>query len=800
MVSRRSEAANGNARYDHGRNRARRPRGGGADGMISDDDSASDASSDLSGDFPGPSPPTTQQLPPRVVWGRPHLLATTPAATAAAAATTAATATIQDDMETSAESIAAIADTPSPNSSSPRSPLPHVVPPRPKPNPLRGDRINLHSSALDEILSAAGPDVAALPSPLVFAITSLSPSRRRAYAAVREFTCPDPAVVELSDLLCDALDLAPKDLPHPVSVDLVTSLPKCEFLRVAPMEADYIDFPDLRAVISRGDLLTVAQPHDASSPPLHFLVTDIKPADSCTCIDVDISLDVVPDEDVAREAVQRKFAGEGGAAGSSRSTGKGTRTITLAKASDGNVTGESTGSVAAGEYVVFKVLTSSESLNYVARLSPATGDCDLFISDSAEKPSIQDHDYANVDAGISAIHFSLTKPVPHFFISVRGYTDVSTFVLSVNSTFDAASKKGQPEDDVTMAEDDSVLSPDQARCSNCRLVVSARALPMHEAFCRRNNAVCLRCRGLGLPAVMKKEELPLHWHCDECDKVGTLDEKPKHDWYVHTPVDCEGCGVPLVMPQLAAHRKAECPGRIIECRFCHLFVKSGGPSRSAKDLILGENLTVHESDCGSRTVQCVKCGKNVQLKDMKIHAQMHELARQNQTPPPLCANSQCANMVNDQFRNPMGLCQVCFAPFWSPRHDPGNQKLAAKIASVYHNQLTIGCKRDFCWNKYCATSADHSLLEAPMDPTSAAVQCVALLRESFLFNPARPAYHLCVNDRASATRRHAAEASGLTALGYTAPWCVRALAESRDDPNAAAAWLAANAPLPPGAR
>ncbi|KAJ1553547.1 hypothetical protein HK405_007601 [Cladochytrium tenue] len=82
-----------------------------------------------------------------------------------------------------------------------------------------------------------------------------------------------------------------------------------------------------------------------------------------------------------------------------------------------------------------------------------------------------------------------------------------------------------------------------------------------------------------------------------------------------------------------------------------------------------------------------------------------------------------------------------------------------------------------------------------MDPTSAAVLCVPLLRMSFLFNPARPVYHFCIADRASVARRHIAKSSGLTALGYSEPWCVRALAESGDDPDAAAAWLADNAPM-----
>jgi hypothetical protein len=78
---------------------------------------------------------------------------------------------------------------------------------------------------------------------------------------------------------------------------------------------------------------------------------------------------------------------------------------------------------------------------------------------------------------------------------------------------------------------------------------------------------------------------------------------------------------------------------------------------------------------------------------------MHEIARQNQPTPRLCANSQCGQFFSNQFSNNMGLCQSCFHPFWSPRHDPGNQKLAAKLAGQYHSQLTAGCSRDYCSNK-----------------------------------------------------------------------------------------------------
>ncbi|KAI9355597.1 hypothetical protein DFJ73DRAFT_253831 [Zopfochytrium polystomum] len=182
---------------------------------------------------------------------------------------------------------------------------------------------------------------------------------------------------------------------------------------------------------------------------------------------------------------------------------------------------------------------------------------------------------------------------------------------------------------------------------------------------------------------------------------------------------------------------------------------------------------------------------NVQLKDIKIHAQMHELARQNRPTPPLCANTECGGFESEQNRNDMRLCRACYSPFWSPRHDPGNQKLEGKLAAAYHAQLTVGCGRKHCSNEFCATSTNPSLTTTPLEPTTAAVHTVALLKKSFFYKPKSPSYSICVADEASATRRKAAP--HLVGLGFRVEWCVRALAECAGEANAAA-WLFANAP------
>ena len=88
----------------------------------------------------------------------------------------------------------------------------------------------------------------------------------------------------------------------------------------------------------------------------------------------------------------------------------------------------------------------------------------------------------------------------------------------------------------------------------------------------------------------------------------------------HSPIICE-CNATLFLADIPNHRAKQCPERIILCRFCHLNVKAGLPSTSAKDILLG-GMSEHESECGGRTIQCVKCSQNVQLKDIQVHAQV----------------------------------------------------------------------------------------------------------------------------------------------------------------------------------
>ncbi|KAJ3241458.1 hypothetical protein HDU81_000510 [Chytriomyces hyalinus] len=698
---------------------------------------------------------------------------------------------------------------------------------------LNGDRIVMHQSVLQEILSAAGAEP--LPNPLSFKIAPLG-TTAIAFGAVKEFTASSEDIVQVSQTLAERILSNEMEATTLATITCV-SLSKCEYLKIAPLDPEYLQIPDLRALleshlrqnfscISEGDVLIVSSPlkklnlSKSTAKDFRFLVSESKPEKSCSCIDVDINLDVVPlDVGLAEDAVRQKFFG-------SQAENFGTKDIFFV--SEGDVLrGATSGAVSNGAYAYYRIQTEgNKAWNYTATLTSDTGDCDLFVSVSGnEKPTLEEHDYYNIDEGESRISFSFggtdaAMDVPYLYVGVRGYTTDAHFNLAIarSPVSNGSSASGSGSASVVETSTSEEPLPDHTTCSNCFQQVPQRTLPMHEAFCFRNNAICTRCRTAStnthpLAYVFKKSEFASHWHCDACPTVGnTLSSKEKHEALAHTTIPCE-CGVEgLELQGVAEHYGSQCPERLIVCRYCHLRVRAGKKSLAAKDLMSGLGLSEHESVCGSRTIECIKCKANVQLKDVQVHAkvcfppcveqdsyllvayvlfpaQFHEVQKQNQKLPPLCPNSQCSNAPNAQYPNMLSLCQPCFSPYWFPS-DPQNTKVATKLLGAYHQQLTAGCGRPHCTNRlYCATVKEGGI----MNPNDAAVVALEALRQSALFKSASlSTYHLCVPDAKNAKRREMADS--LQGMGFHVSWCVKALAESDDDAGKATTWLLQNAP------
>ena len=269
----------------------------------------------------------------------------------------------------------------------------------------------------------------------------------------------------------------------------------------------------------------------------------------------------------------------------------------------------------------------------------------------------------------------------------------------------------------------------------------------------------------------------------------------KHHKRNHLPITCL-CDHQYFMIDLSSHKKFECPERSIVCRFCHLLVRAGNKSKLAKDLYLGGDLTEHESECGSRTIACVKCHKPVQLKEVQVHAQLHKIEPTQASPSrsildqSLCANLNCSNMIT--ARNPLTLCTTCYAPFWTALHEEDPiPRLTQKLIAVYHQQLTEGCGRPHCRNMYCATSRP----DPDRTPTDAAILALDLFKKAQLDKSPKdlgeasqlPEFYFCMINEKTQNRRKNAEM--LVGMGFTLVQSIEALKACQDDPERAVSWL-----------
>ncbi|KAJ3390849.1 hypothetical protein HDU84_006940 [Entophlyctis sp. JEL0112] len=682
---------------------------------------------------------------------------------------------------------------------------------------LTGDRILLPSDALGELLSASGPEH--LPSPLFFRLFAPA-TGAIAHGSVREFTARDDSTFEVSPFLAERLfsavsdfDLSPEESGMFNCTVECTGLPKCDFVKLAPLDPGYLEIPDLRALleshlrqnyasISEGSTLTIPVRTKGKQLDFKFLITETRPEKACSCIDVDVNLDIAPlDFALAKEAVERKLFGE------NKSTG-GASSDAICEISVVDVEQASMqGIVSPSRYSFYKFRRLQER-SYRIELVPAeSSDCDLFVSvtSSVDRPTIDDHDFYDVSFGKSVVELparesSHPSDEQFVYISVRGYDSSNKFTLSITSI------KGNPPQNQISTTPSSQNELGYVQCENCLQHVPVATSMMHDAFCRRNNVVCGRCKGASQKAfVFSKSDYAQHWHCDDCDYIGSGGEadRAKHLALEHSPRVCQQCEAEISrLGFLAKHVRSECPERLIECRFCHLFVRAGKKSMLAKDLILGLDFGEHESECGSRTIDCIKCKRKVQLKDVQSHfrvnngegvtfksvfshldfIQIHEIQKDSQKTPPLCPNSECSNAPNTQYPNILGLCQSCFRPFWSPSHDPGNARLAKRLIAAYNTQLTTGCGQRHCANvAHCATAAcaaDDTQWKQ-LDPTGAAVEALNLIKKSALFGSSRPEYFLCVADVKCAARKVAARRLGQ--MGFHVSWCVKALEEKKCD-------------------
>ena len=379
------------------------------------------------------------------------------------------------------------------NSSSERPPLKwstqyDVLPPEATP-PLRGDKIILPPSALEQLLSAvtviihdtSQPATASfdpynpfsfaaerhareqlveqqqnLPHPLTFRLVNPA-NGRIIFAGIREFSAADN-VVGLSPFLRQSLGFGGQENPdevnglghntgvngsgpqeaHGVLPRLtvhVQELPKGTFVKLRPLEAGY-DPEDWKALLEQylrdnhttltnGEVLAVP----AGKEVFRFLVDGLKPnEEAISLVDTDLEVDIEPlNEDQARETLQRLVQKSKKAPGTSEGSSAGGKI---------DVNTNATGQVYPGEYVDYTLeqWDKAKDLELEMTAFDNDNDIDLFASpfgvNHRSKPREEEFVFGDFSTRatkrVKIRHTNANlDSAEALWLSVRGYGDVS---------------------------------------------------------------------------------------------------------------------------------------------------------------------------------------------------------------------------------------------------------------------------------------------------------------------------------------------------------------------------------------
>ncbi|PCD32606.1 hypothetical protein AU210_008852 [Fusarium oxysporum f. sp. radicis-cucumerinum] len=564
---------------------------------------------------------------------------------------------------------------------------------------LRGDKILLPQSALEQLLAAArsrpstttarsdpwsysssDADTAQqLPNPLIFRL--VNPKNKNAvFAGIREFSASE-GTLGLSPWLTEALGIQEDECVSPKEVidleqdtaqnsermDLdgiqikveARQLPKGTYVRLRPLEAGYN--PDdwkpllerqLRenfTTLSKGSMLAVK---GARGEEFKLLVDKVAPEGDGICVvDTDLEVDIEAlDEEQARETLRRIMSAQRGSTDGS-STG---REIDIWKAVEGQVL--------EGEYVDYVLPSWNKSQPLAIELTTGEDEdaLDLFVTPKSSRqralPRESVHVFGDFSPAVDGFKRIVISPTnvelegaEQITISVHGYRhpdateSPKTLQYSLRAKVDLQDAK-DGTNGLSNGAGEQEHSPDEEQCSNCLQFVPKRTMVLHENFCRRNNVVCPKCK-----SVFKKgsPEWEAHWHCEKDSAFGnSTQSKAKHDDIFHTGRQCPNCEFSTnSMADLARHQTSVCPGKLILCRFCHLEVpQEGDPFNPSPEVVLS-GLTAHELADGTRTTECHLCDKIVRLKDMETHLKHHELDKVSRLKPPICRNANCGRTM-----------------------------------------------------------------------------------------------------------------------------------------------------------
>lgn len=352
---------------------------------------------------------------------------------------------------------------------------------------LKGDKIILPPSALEQLLSAAtvtvtsaaGPQTSTfdpfnpysyaaerhareqlverqqrLPHPLIFRLVNPE-NGKIVFAGIREFSAPEN-MVGLSPFLRqtlgigdhgktagaesldhrDGLNIKDPDQPDPLWSRLtvhVQELPKGTYVRLRPLEAGY-DPDDWKALLEQylRDTFTTLTNQELINIPVgkevfRFLVDGLKPnEEAVSLVDTDLEVDIEPlNEEQARETLQKLAQKSQRAPGTADGSSAGGQLA---------VNNSETGQVRPGEYVDYSISEWDKTLDLELELSSLDdgADVDVFVSPFNQKhrsrPREDEYTFGDISSrSTKRLKLSHTSAdldnAEALWVSVRGYAD-----------------------------------------------------------------------------------------------------------------------------------------------------------------------------------------------------------------------------------------------------------------------------------------------------------------------------------------------------------------------------------------
>lgn len=569
------------------------------------------------------------------------------------------------------------------------------------------DRVNLPPRVLSSILDSYGSSD--LPHPLIFKIRH---QEKVAFIGVKEFSSSDN-LLEMPELIFNELEIAVDNAD--VVVELVTSIPKGRSLTITPLQFypqiyNWKYFLESKltkyyTTLTSGKVLYIEDGEKVYELMIDSVEAMDEVSNVISIIDTDIILDVKPLNDIMA-AQQLEFS----------------------KASF------------IGEPDKIKELKPKE-VNHL-RTDPITSltfkpelfklDLNNFVLKTVEiclrYVNTEDQDMSNIDL-IASMDYLLSLKNFRYSTMNEDQRMLTVSGLSKRKSIeiDVGENNLKPEPNylyiavfswenladvelfVSLKEDNREHNELDAlnfkKCQNCNKLIDPAKYALHEAYCLRNNIKC-KCGQVFLHLIPAD-----HWHCELCPQTvygNTKLSMQKHNNFYHgSTYKCPQCDNETTFKNyfdlVKNHQALDCPGKLHECRFCHLLVPQG--KATATERLLG--LTHHESECGNKTTDCYRCGKVIRRKDLETHLRMHELDKIQMNENMVsafsrCANENCTSLLSEES-NELSLCGTCYGPLYVSQSDPNYSKLQARIERRYMLQLSKGCGFAWCHNDKCRT-------------------------------------------------------------------------------------------------